>query len=512
MDVNKRDNYDDRLSALLKRKKAAEKNLEKFKGPNFLKLLQNIELEIKQLNSVKSPKIVKEEFVANSIFEKPLKAKLQKSAVRNKTEFNAIKVPRNQANSTKREFELPGQQDLNKDQDRVLRLEEDGQFLIVGGPGTGKSVVALLRAKKYQSRADYQFLVYNHVLNAATNQLADTGLKSWTLQSWLWIQLFRIFSWDTPKDIKDNKKADYKTILNFLQDENKYNYKESSLHIIIDEGQDAPKDLYDTLWHMGIVNFFVVADQNQQITEDHSSRKELENILGIDTNNVIELTKNYRNSDRIATFAQHFYTDPSSPPPEIPYEKSSLDTPTLYEYNDKNLTAKLILRHYDKDVKKLIGVITNNTLTREVFTKLLNSIDINLDNQRATVSTYFSDSENRLVDYNYQKRDYRDSYNDSFVTVSPKVGHKSVDINFSEGGIVVLTDKSVKGLEFDIVFIVIDDFNINTSDLDTMRKRFYVMSSRAKDKLILLKAKEYRGDIEKILPKDENILKRELLK
>jgi len=48
----------------------------------------------------------------------------------------------------KREYKLPNYGDLNKEQDKVLALPKDGQFLIVGGPGTGKSVVALLRASK----------------------------------------------------------------------------------------------------------------------------------------------------------------------------------------------------------------------------------------------------------------------------------------------------------------------------------------------------------------------------
>ena len=45
----------------------------------------------------------------------------------------------------KRTFKLPGVQDLNKDQDSVLMLPKEGMHLVVGGPGTGKSVVALLR-------------------------------------------------------------------------------------------------------------------------------------------------------------------------------------------------------------------------------------------------------------------------------------------------------------------------------------------------------------------------------
>jgi hypothetical protein len=47
-----------------------------------------------------------------------------------------------------RRFALPGIQDLNKDQDEALARPLAGQHLIIGGPGTGKSVVALLRAKR----------------------------------------------------------------------------------------------------------------------------------------------------------------------------------------------------------------------------------------------------------------------------------------------------------------------------------------------------------------------------
>jgi DNA helicase IV len=46
-------------------------------------------------------------------------------------------------------FELPKDQELTKDQRMAIRKSADGQYLIVGAPGTGKSVVALLRLKKY---------------------------------------------------------------------------------------------------------------------------------------------------------------------------------------------------------------------------------------------------------------------------------------------------------------------------------------------------------------------------
>jgi len=53
-----------------------------------------------------------------------------------------------------RRFELPGIHELSKDQERARRLSQDGRCLIVGGPGTGKTIIALLRARRYQREQD----------------------------------------------------------------------------------------------------------------------------------------------------------------------------------------------------------------------------------------------------------------------------------------------------------------------------------------------------------------------
>jgi len=44
-----------------------------------------------------------------------------------------------------------------------------------------------------------------------------------------------------------------------------------------------------------------------------------------------------------------------------------------------------------------------------------------------------------------------------------------------------------------------------------MKKRFYVMSSRAIKKLVLCKSNNHNDDVEQILPDDENILIRKRL-
>ena len=86
-----------------------------------------------------------------------------------------------------------------------------------------------------------------------------------------------------------------------------------------------PPQFYRSLVALGFERFFVAADQNQQITEQHSSRRDIETELAIDTADVIELTRNYRNASPVAKLARAFYTgDPASPPVELPSKRRVL--------------------------------------------------------------------------------------------------------------------------------------------------------------------------------------------
>lgn len=379
---------------------------------------------------------------------------------------------------TERKFKLPGVEELNKDQDRVLRLPKDGQFLIIGAPGTGKSVVALLRMMKYREDEDYIFLVYNKVLEASTKQLVQGDLISNTWKSWFYSIVYRTIQEGVP--IKAQYTPDYDKIIELL---GQLDLENMSLHLIIDEGQDMPAKFYESLQYMRMENFFVVADQNQQLTKEHSNRIEITNMLGLDASDVIELKENYRNSYSVACLSQYFYTDPSSPKPKLPAEsKSSINSPILYEYNENTFENKLIpslLKKSDRDPSWLIAIVTPNDLVRNKYINALHKTNIKLDNPKPTISTYSGKEKG------------------------------GIKLDFSQGGIVVLNAQSVKGLEFDIVFIAdIDQFYIFNNNLDSMRKQFYVMVSRAIKQIVLLKQQNKNCPIEQILPTDETILKK----
>ena len=289
-----------------------------------------------------------------------------------------------------RNFALPNIQDLTKEQEQVRALPLEGQHLIVGGPGTGKSVVALLRATRLANKGkDYCFLVYTHLLNRATRQLyqgtsrtAEEDLRSATWHWWLNREYTTITGQELPrKEVAQGsnwRPVDWDRALAVAQGQPPAAREAArDRYLVIDEGQDMPPQFYGCVVELGFENLFVVADQNQQITEENSSRQDLEEALGLESRQVHKLRKNHRNKYPIARLARKFCTkDPASPPPDLPEKPSSgykVSTPILFKYDPRQLPgiATRILKQYDVNPNHLIGVIAPNDDVRKRFLNAL---------------------------------------------------------------------------------------------------------------------------------------------
>ncbi|MBW8190314.1 AAA family ATPase [Neiella marina] len=384
---------------------------------------------------------------------------------------------------SKRINELPQLHNLNETQQRVMRLPLEGLHLVVGAPGTGKSIVALLRMEKYQGKQKQpKVLTFNHVLAAYMAQLLSCDLD--TAMSWMYQIQYGLTSEYMPEKqpsfgskVKEVN-PDYDQLKKIFRD----HFKQVDIQdLIIDEGQDLPSGYYESLMELGFENFFVVGDQNQQITEDNSSRQDLETVLRLSPSDVIELDEIFRSTVEIVKLCQHFYTDRASPKPKLPKRPPSLLKPTLLNYSTVNACVETILRAADRDSGKLIGVIVSSETKREDYVKKLSQVDVPRDNEKPLISSYSSQQ---------------------------KQG--SVNIDFGKGGIVVLCDKSVKGIEFDTVYVILDGLQVINGDEDSMRKRLYVMTSRAKYELFLMQSASFPNKpVEALLPADTNILERD---
>jgi DNA helicase IV len=388
-----------------------------------------------------------------------------------------------------RRFELPSIQDLNKDQDAALALPVDGQHLIIGGPGTGKSVIALLRARRlFKNKRDYRFLVYNHLLRTSNQHLFGNGepqISAW--DGWfrkLWNRRFKSEIPCLPAaDGATYKPIDWDTATRWLDDHaDMIPPLKSAPAIVIDEGQDMPKAFYEVLTRIGFEDFYVAADQNQQIHPDQcSSRQDIENVLAIETNATLELKQNYRNTRPIAQLGRHFYPDdPASPRPDLPEASASALRPELWIYGDGcELTlaalANRILQMGDRNPRKLIGIITPNNAIRKKFCNALEAANPRLDNNKPLIQTYASGQNHGL--------------------------------RFDEGGVMVINAQSCKGLEFDVA-ILADIDNHKPKIKDALMARFYVMASRARDQVVLLRTGPACPVVDSLLPTDPNTLAR----
>ena len=392
----------------------------------------------------------------------------------------------------KRKWELPGIQDLTKDQEAAIESPFQGQHLIIGGPGTGKTVVVAMRARKHQhiSGSDYIFLVYNRMLEEATKQMmADEDFKSCTYLYWFFNQYEARMGVEdedgnrekarTPKQGRST--PDWSECERRVSDAADLAGFNGPKFLLIDEGQDMPPEFYRILIKFGYENFFIAADQNQQITSENSSRKDIEDCMAVDTKDVIELKHNFRNNYGIARLAQAFYTgDPASPPPNIPKRSRQLHTPKLYVF-DRNSPeiyrriAEAIVTFSKRDPQKLIGVLAPNHKVQDRYIRALR----NVAGYAVSISEY---------KHNYSRE---------------KV-HK---VRFDQGGIIVLCAQSCKGLEFDTVILVdVDKHIIFRDHQDETKKLFYVMVSRARDKVFLLMNRNSDSQIQDILPSDQTIL------
>ena len=382
--------------------------------------------------------------------------------------------------SHSRAFRLPGVEDLTKEQEQVLALPREGQHLIVGGPGTGKTVVCLLRARRLSRlRVDYRFLVFNHLLRQMSAALFEGDLRSETWMGWF----FKVFRACVGEEIPRGepeasgfRPIDWPGARASLA---------ASLYadppfLVIDEGQDMPPDFYFLLKQFGFENFFVAMDQNQQIKDENSSRDELRKEMALSYHEVHVLKRNHRNSYPIARLARAFYTgDPASPPPELPPPSVEAVPPVLFQYRDLNTVADGILTHWDRDPRRLIGVIAPNDDVRGRYLHELRAAAsrARLDNGPPSIGTFHGD-------------------------------HRP-QIRFDRGGILVINAQACKGQEFDSVFLADIDEHVRFADPDHTKKRFYVMTSRAKSHLTLLMQWPSKSWIEEILPEDRAILRRE---
>ena len=344
-------------------------------------------------------------------------------------------------------FKLPEWRELSRDEQiPIINLRTDRTYFVSGGPGTGKSILAIhrvARLRDLEPKSAVTFLVYNKALQLHLRDCVKAaGLDARTVQTchqWIWNQT-RLgktglwgYNWKKVREIIEKRAANRKTID----------------HLIIDEAQDVPEPLLQIL-HTQSRNATIFIDNKQAINPD--ARKfglrelaEVRAIFEAGTGCTFELTRNFRNSQPIldAALALHPLPDGELPPKAT---RKDGPTPVLRRATSSQLLKRIETYHANNPADR-IGVAVPRRRDREVFENL----------SQSEVPTQLYSNPN--------------AHDGSYSATAP--------------GATVLAHDVMKGLEFDAVFMpFLEETSLHSEktpeEIESNQNLVYVVSTRAR--------------------------------
>ena len=394
---------------------------------------------------------------------------------------------------------FPPFQDLDQEQRFVYGdAPHDQNILVIGAPGTGKTIMAIHRALKLKELGkNPKLIMYGRVLSRYTNSgESETEIKTQTMHQWIdewWSSSSLFHRLKAPR--KEGSKFDIDWIeifskIKLIKDKDKLAELNWG-HLIIDEGQDFEKDMYITFHNLS--NHFknygldcvitVFADENQRLDElKNSSIEDIQSALRIKENDEIKkkfyLRKNYRNTSQVHTFSKSFQVYNRSYEEISPSKEGPLPDVLLCKKDDDKL--EFIKRKVQNTSGKQIGIIIEGT-QNNVFA-VSKEMEKKLKSSNFKIQTYISGWRN----YSSNKLDFN-----------------------SNNTITILHKRSAKGTEFDIVIILgLENENYEDSEGHNQKMSLYVTSSRPRDELIILFSKVSEDSslpsLMKIFPKKED--------
>lgn len=316
--------------------------------------------------------------------------------------------------------------ELDDYQVKVINKKTDNSYIVKGCAGSGKSILALWKAKQIQeqNKGSYLYVVYNKALR----QYMSDGIKQVGLSESNVANFDACFSWGR-NDLGELERGVWKKGL--------YDY------IIVDEAQDFSREDIELLKSKSRKALLVYGDTAQQLYKFLKDKQtaSMEEIQHFTKFPVEQLVFNHRLPKKIARLAQYFNSE--SDELEERCIEEGVEKPKIIEYNN-------ITEQYDA----IISLIQNKNME--------------------DVGILFRHNDEVECAYEYFKS--------HGVNVEAKYG-QFMDLDFSSDNPKMMTYHSSKGLQFEHVFIpecsVEDDANRNPLYVAVTRtyRALYIMHS-----------------------------------
>lgn len=373
---------------------------------------------------------------------------------------------------------FPSTNELSDLQREIYSAKLKSAMMIVGGPGTGKTVLAIHRALRViesSNEKDVTLLMYNNTLLDYTRQQTqqNRGLKKQTKTLLKHIEeRFRLYGHYIPW-------GKNQTLERFPFDAYVGRYKRISANdkknlfppfTVIDEAQDFPRGFYKLIsdhWLNSRTSGFdfyptIMADENQRLDpNDNTDIRTIELLLGgVAAAEKLyekqELLENYRNTYEIASFGAKFYVG-SNRKTQLPQNNQG-NKPSFFWFKRYKDLAERILKYKLNFPNKTIGVILVNT-------SYVSAVQNIYKNLKAQIESKSKQNEIKLQFYTYKDKNILDFQSSKTITV--------------------LGYKSAKGLEFDTVFI--PDIGKVATDHDFYQDalKMYTILHRPRENLFL---------------------------
>lgn len=329
----------------------------------------------------------------------------------------------------------------------VLEYPLNESLFVTGPPGSGKTGLAVRRAQMAaESEQSTATITYNRMLRRLMSLLDEQDrtiatIVVKTMQSYIWRDYSARTGNNPPTHERDRYAYVWETMLRSLERQGAAPDKD---HLVVDEGQDLPEGFFRYASRHIAQTLSVFADDDQALAE----RTTLEQIKrAANLPDPMLLTQNHRTTAEIARLAEHFHT--GRLPAATAVRGRLRELPRFVQ--DPSLDGiALRISNWMETRDHSVGAIVDQNSTGGRLHDLL---------RRA-----LPDSRVDLYRSGYDNEDH---------------------IDVLKKGVTILNKASVKGQEFDTVFIL-ELHRFLPCRTDAMRRAMYMMCSRARDHLWLV--------------------------